>query len=638
MQYILNMDFSQIQNSYNTLALKTAHHLAAQLVDEKEQLHPFHTPLEISDFEIAEHQQNFLNKWNQDPAFVKKFRRFSLPLCHKKAEEMVRLSIGLSSSTPLRDFHVKRAVISACLTPLRQTVGSCFATAPAILVQKHHLDLFVDDLYELLMTGRLKRVAEGKEYAVPLCPSPGLMLLKAWEFTLASFCDIKTEFSRWNLAWSLGLDPRQAGGIGAALYLALEEGLQAANQKAEEFHQEVNLAHDSLKMVERLMKQASSEAEVHRLRLEEQARFYHLRSCEEMRYEQQIKAGVYAKFFSFLIEGYQRLFPDYFQEIYDPEMIEIDKGPYEDQRAGFRLVYKHGRADSSLWTLIHDKEAFLQSLVDFLTITEPVLEHSCETEQQKKILSEMTTHLIQHVRSDLFIQTALAKSAKKSRTPWSYVSGGTLEQWMSIYFRHPSLPAKETREVEDAMELFVFLLETLKALPGQVANHLIKDRSQRLLMESPTHVFSLLPGSEFFYQGWMYSGFTYTWIRDHFLIPAQEFYEKRVLSVQEQREICRILAIQEPVIAPMTAAQFCQHFSSEMLPPFLHQMLRAPACIFADTNWTAKYFAFVVSPLTLKLEMWLSDRTGIYAMPLPLINTWFGKGKSYTWTVYTRKV
>jgi hypothetical protein len=88
----------------------------------------------------------------------------------------------------------------------------------------------------------------------------------------------------------------------------------------------------------------------------------------------------------------------------------------------------------------------------------------------------------------------------------------------------------------------------------------------------------------------------------------------------------------------MSAAQFCQRVDAEMLPALLHQMLRAPACLFADTNWTEKYFAFVVSPKTLKLEMWLSDKTGIFAMPLPLINTWFGKGKPYTWTVYTRKI
>ena len=36
-------------------------------------------------------------------------------------------------------------------------------------------------------------------------------LLKAWEFTLASFSDIKYEFSRWNLYSSLGLGSNDPG-------------------------------------------------------------------------------------------------------------------------------------------------------------------------------------------------------------------------------------------------------------------------------------------------------------------------------------------------------------------------------------------------------------------------------------------
>ncbi len=623
------MDFSQIQNSYAAEARR----LAEQLIDEHGSPHAFHGS-------SLEHQQNFLKKWKSDPQFVKKFRRFSLPLCHKRAEEMVRLSLQLPHSTSLKDFHVKRAAIAACLTPLRQTIGSCFATAPAILVQLHHLDLFVDDLYELLTTGRLKRVVEGQEYAVPLCPtlSSGNALLKAWEFTLASFCDIKTEFSRWNLSWSLGLDPQQPGGIGEVIYRALEEGLQEANQKAGEFHQSALEAFDQLKVTERLLRQAGTEAEIRRWRLEEQSRLYHMRSCEELRDVQQLKAGAYARFFPFLMGQYTKKFQDYFQEIYDPEMVEVSKDPYEDQRAGFRLVYKHGRSDSSLWTSIHEAQSFVKSLVDFLTVTEPLIVESCETNEEKKILEEVTTRVIQHVQSDLFIHSALEKAAGKGRTPWSYLSGGTLEQWMSIYFRESSPPAKEIREVENAMELFVFLLDTLKALPHALCDQFIQDPSKRLLIESPTHVFTLLPGLDFFQKGWLDRGFTYTWIRDNFLIPAQEFYEKKILSLEEQREILRRLSMRADVTTRLSVIQFCQRFASDSLPAFLHQILKAPACVFSDTNWQDRYFAFVVSPLTLQLEMWVCDKTGALAAPLPLIKTWFGKGKQFIWTIYTKKL
>ncbi len=65
---------------------------------------------------------------------------------------------------------------------------------------------------------------------------------------------------------------------------------------------------------------------------------------------------------------------------------------------------------------------------------------------------------------------------------------------------------------------------------------------------------------------------------------------------------------------------------------------KAPACVFSDTNWQDRYFAFVVSPLTLQLEMWVCDKTGALAATLPLIKTWFGKGKQFTWTIYTKKI
>ena len=166
---------SGIQDSYSYRALSLARDLAKILVDDKGQLLPFKgvlpyflDPLGTSDDTIRSHQSNFLKRWNGDLEFIKKFRKFSLPLCHRKAEEMVRATLLLAPTVPLTDVHVRRAAVTACLTPLRQNVGSCFATAPAILAQQQHLDLFVDDLYELLTAGRLRRVADGVQYTVPL--------------------------------------------------------------------------------------------------------------------------------------------------------------------------------------------------------------------------------------------------------------------------------------------------------------------------------------------------------------------------------------------------------------------------------------------------------------------------------------
>ena len=467
------MDRSGIQDSYCFRAVSLARALSLVLVDEKGQLQPFsghlprfYYPTGTSDGSIWEYQSKFLTRWNKDAEFVKKFRKFSLPIFHKKAEEMVRATLLLSPTQPLSDAHVKRAAICACLTPLRQSVGSCFATAPAILAQSNYLDIFVDDLYELLTAGRLRRVSEGVQYSVPLSltfgvgdlrkvidpsrefwTSPGLIaaleagqlipsqapflqkiqrakdallphyrpsmtveqllkkatskfeeasiafksiadnaLLKAWEFTLASFSDIKMEFSGWNLNWSVGLNPDQTGGIGAALYEALDAKLQEANEKIEEYHLAAQEAFDQLKAAENLMKQASTEAEIRRMKAEVQARSHHLRVCEELKEEFRVKAKIYSEFFAFLIRQYAMKFQEYFQEIYDAEMPEIFKGPYEDRMAGFRLVFKHGRSDSLLWTLIYDQTQFVQALVEFFTLIEHPLMHACQTPVEKKSL------------------------------------------------------------------------------------------------------------------------------------------------------------------------------------------------------------------------------------------------------------
>jgi len=788
------MDHSGIQDSFCFRAVALARALAHRLVDEKGNLRPFskalphfYTPSGTSDGAIWDHQSKFLKRWDSDAGFVKKFRKFSLPLFHKKAEVMVRATLMLSPTIQLTDADVRRAAICACLTPLRQSVGSCFATAPAILAQGYHLDLFVDDLYELLTTGRLRRVVEGVQYSVPMSltfgvgdlrrmidpsreywASPGLIaaleaaelipsqapleqkmvwakeklsghasitvqqllkkvissakfeeactafktvvdnaLLKAWEFTLASFSDVKMEFSGWNLNWSVSLNPEEKGGIGAVLYEALEVKLREANEKIEEYHQAAQEAFDQLKVAERLMSQASTEVEMRRMRAEGQAKAHHLRVCEELRDEFRVKAKIYAEFFAFLIRQYATKFQEYFQEIYDAEMPEIFQGPYEDRMAGFRLVFKHGRSDSSLWTSIHDQAEFVQTLTQFFTLIEQPISHACGTEAEKKIVEEMTTIVIQHVRSDAFIQSVMKKAAASHRLPWAYLSGGSISQLVPLYFRIPALQ-RESREIQDELDLFVFLLETMKSLPRTDrtarTDRFLKDPEERLLLESPTHVFSFLPGSSFFKKGWIDGGFTYTWIRDQFLVPGKAFYSSIRLASAEQRELLRRLSMQGEVSSSATIEMFaarCPHIPKNEMAAFLYQTLplvprqeckavlqqlleaknpaiphelpdflssqeiqqlaqiqigadvdrhaqiatRAQAlklaptpCIFADTNWPQGYFAFVIDPLTLNLEIWKSDKVGSFASPLPLVKNWLGKGKQFTWTVTTNKI
>ncbi len=674
------------QDSFCYHALLQARELAQRLVDEKGQLRAGVVMGNLlpgySAEAIQEHQQRFLKKWESDPSFVQKIRRFSLPLCHPFAEEVVRETLDLPPMTKLQDFHIKRAAITACLTPLRQSIGSCFATAPAIQIQQFQLDLFVDDLYELLSKGRLTRVVDGEAYAAPFCLSAGKKnlvhnaLLKVWEFTLASYCDIKMEFSKWNLGWCVGLPPQEPEGIGAALRAALEERLQEAHQESEKKYHAAALALEQLRAVELLAYQARTEEDVRRIKAEGIAKAHHLQACQDLYKEVQEREKIIAEILPFLIERYTVFFKGYFQEIYDPDFTEESSALYEDRVAGFRLIYKHGRTDTALWTAVHNQEQFISVLDEFFRAIEAPLAHLCKEPYQKLLVSELTTVILHHLHTPQFLKSALARAKKRGRLPWAYSAGGSVEQIASLYYRKSSPLKAEQRPIQDELDLFTFIIETLKGLPPSMTNRFAKDQQESFLFQSPTHVCLLLPGMPTFFEAWNDRGFTYTWIRDQWLEPARQFYLDQKLTKDHQRDLYRRLKMEGPLKPSMTVQEFasevkqippdllaaflfqtlplipaeqCQallHTSN--LPPFLSSQelfqlmgsdrenmrelkLAPPVFLFADTNWPNGYFSFVVNPITLQLEVWKTDLAGVTGAPLALVKTWFGKD---AWSIF----
>jgi len=743
-------DFSGVQDSFSYRAQSRALRLAAILVSNEGECLPFsgeiadfYYPGGFSDALLVRHQKRFTAVWNDK--IRHRMKRFQLPLCHRRAEELICETLCLPLETVLTDALVRRAVVASCLVPLRQKVGSCFATAPAIMIHECHPLIYLEDLYELLSTGRLIRVIAGVEYAVPLslnsgvgdlrrpfsresCHCPGLMnalkvgsveelqkitapfihqkitieeliikltppahlkeakaafksgvdsaLLRAWEFTLASLSEVKMEFSRWNLYQSLGLNPEEPGGIGEALYRAIDQELQEANWKIQEFHNEALHAFEQLRMAEKLLAQSSSEPEARRLRAEAQGRLHHFHTCQEIRDTWSQKAEKLAQSFSSLIAHYDAEFPKFFQEIYDPEMVEFGSDVYEDTPAGFRLVYKHGRADASLWTPICDRDELIRSLVDFFTLT--------ETD------APLTTLVIQHVRSEAFIQFALERMRLQGRTPWSYISGGTVDTLVKTYFSRETPPVQESRWVDSPLDLLIFILDTLKT----VSTH------QPLLMHSPTHAFLLQPNWDLVREGSEETGFTYTWIRDRFLRPMQTFYQEMHFSKEAQLFLMQKFSTTFTPAETMTAAELrnmlidlnCKNVDSQlysMLPliprercPAVLQKLigasppifdypeyltlieivemakallashagsalhleiieRARALgiaprpfLFADTNWLHLYFAFVVNPGTGQLELWRTDPTGTLGAPMTAWNSYLSGVDRSPWVIF----
>lgn len=755
---------------FNFRAKRRAVFLANHLLDEEGNVHRLPETIELLQREgyiLGPHSYNdgditrhFLRVLRALPRLAQKLKSFGLPLSDPKLAEMMAITLDVDQQ--LTDRHVIWAVLSALLCPLRQSVGSCFATAPAILVHEQQMELFLEDLQQLLYKGHLIRVMGGVESTVPISPSPGLgelkkpykenhpgftralasvglsidsptqqsylelleslvlekfelkkrdltrppqrhtpkldqiesaqrmiqkakwvmvafsdhLLLKVWEFTLASFVDVKTEFSRWNLYSSLGLHPEEKGGIGALIYHHLEHLLEEANKKLDHYNLEYEIAFDQVRATELLLKGAASEADARRLKGEHQARVYHMYACLEMRDKWAQKTQNISNFFSFLIEQIIAKFQEFFQEIYDAEMQEVQGTIYDDSPAGFRLVYKNRRAHVGSWTFIHTKEEYILALKDFFLAIENPLVEACNWEEGKLEISHLTTAIIHLVSSEEFLISAFYRMAKAHRVPlqkvdlekmekkpWAYTSGGTIVTLMKTYFRREGTLSEEARWVESPQDLLIFLIETLKMLPPMVTDPFARDPMRRMLMTSPSHAFSLLPGQELFRQGWEDRGFTYTWVRDQIVLPRKEFYEAIRLNAQEQFYLIDELANRLPLLQghelrrqyepshkPLSIAAFRQKlppspyidaFLFEMLPlsegpigrkPLHDQIIASSALcqsedlheklatlkplIFADSNWSKFYFSFVVNPCNGQLELWRTDRIGLTGAPM----------------------
>ena len=663
-----------------------------------------------------QHLLKVLTKLLEDPAYSKQIKLMTRPLSHRKAEQIIRETLDLSEGHPITDAHTRQAVLAAWMTTLRQTVGSCFATAPAILVHDEQPLQFLQDLNEMLSTGRLKRTFQGIEYTVPISTSWGAgdlnrlvevtpswsaspalkaafekediplvpedfkaavgtwitpaawirkkllahfqlteekmqeaalrpralqptslivnplsgmnqkgdailrfetaleqiknrfksfadnALLKTWEFTFASFAETKTTFTRWNLYASLGFGPEETGGIGGVMYKMIKEKLDRSNQKAAEYQQEYEMLYSQLRYLEAKINQASTEKELQWVRVEHQSRLNEFRTFEEIRDRESRKAQRYAHLFNELVEQYDRLFPSYFQEVYDPDM-HVAGNFYDDSPAGFRLLFKHGRSNTSLWTSIYTPQEYMEALAAFFVATESEATRLPEFEGLEQDLGEITTALVSHVKTHEFLESAFFRMGAAHQTlvpkkplenldkiekkPWAYTSGGSLDMLVSCYFGLSEKPKQEEKWFESEIELLVFILDTLKAIPHNQLEGL-----SSLLMHSPTHAFLLKPSLEPLKKGWQADQFTYTWVRDYLVKPMSAFWDAQLLEMEHSTLLLELFKTRYPQLAPrlqgitshfflkMTSREWrdvvafhLERGSTDLLDAFLFEML-----------------------------------------------------------------
>lgn len=642
-----------------------------------------------NDSRRQEHILKVLQTLQTNPQVVRLLRSIGKPHQHPIAEHIIKDTLQLPPSATVTDAHTRRAALAAWMCFLRQNVGSCFATAPAILVHDEQPEVFLNDLNELLNTGRLKRTFGGIESAVPLSMSwgagelrrpillldepkkdaenlalsPGLAaafqairmidskhplnekidslqtiiepiiaeipdthyfrwitpediikkvilgelhltekdleeyaqrprgmihesllmhmpkstkrtggkgeacglfyvmfeaaksafkgiadnaLLKSWEFTLASFADTKADFTRWNLYSSLGLSPDQKNGLGYVLYEKIKQKLDHANRIVSDRQVEYEQVYAQVKFIEGRMKSASTEKEINWLRVEYQSRMHEFYMLEELRDKANSRAHRYSNLINDMVRKFDTLFPKFFQEVYDADMRDVGFGIYDDSPAGFRLLFKHGRSNTSQWTLIKTPQEYTEALSSFFVAIEPELKAMEGYEPIAEDISDLVTALVSHVKTNEFLESsfhrmALAHNAplikdplknmdKIEKKPWAYTSGGGMDSLVSSYFCLPQKPSQSSRWVENEVELLVFFVDILKHLPPKMLEDYVQNPEKSFLMYSPTHAFLLKPGISPLKEAWQSETFTYTWTRDELIKPVEIFWDHQFIE------------------------------------------------------------------------------------------------------------
>jgi hypothetical protein len=616
--------------------------------------------------EQEEHLKHLFKLLLEDKNLQKKIINFDFPIT-ENFENMVRLSLDLTDEI-ITKTHLRKAVLAALFGYLRQTVGSCFATAPCLYVLKRHPDYFLDDLYMLSKKGSLQRLSHGQLIEVPMAANIGSHfltqkilgsyqydsvflhfiskhhvkvsmdepktfletlgehlsyrlyveahdpLLKIWEYTVASLCDAKGEFTESTLYLTLGLDAKMPDGLGEFFLNSFQKKLDQKHALLVQAQNEAYLAHQRLVMAENIAKNASTESSLQRAKSEILAANYELHArtldVEDFKKEQDKVKHLYDKKIALIKET----IPRFFQESYDPDLVNM-KSYSDDAPAGFRLFIKDGKL-TSRFSPISNEDDFVKALKQFFEKIEGDLMSYNFDKDNRQTISDVITETIQFSSSKEFIQSTYMRAQKRHphALPWAYVSGGTLETLLKTYFRKELLKIK-VLESDTIKSFFIELVDYFKALPENYLEPFRKNPNLSLLLETKTHACQLLPGSPLFRSLWESSSFTYTEIRDKIIEKGRHFYAQNKHKIIPEEFFKKM----GKNIAPTSVGDLLKDPSSEkenifLITAFLlhdldlkDQEEETGFCILGDTNWTYSHLVIGYHPFKESLGLFAKD-------------------------------
>lgn len=186
-------DLSRLQEPSTIWSLRFSFALAQDLIDEKGFINPVKlkeakfflrlnsnaiNPQATSISYRLQHIKRVL-EWLETPQWKERLEKITQGRGNSSVERILKLCARAAGPISQDSFWtsdrwVRVSILSAWFHYIRQVVGSCFATAPAILVQQHQPEMFLGDMQQIVEHGSLKRVVDGKELQVPAGEDPGV--------------------------------------------------------------------------------------------------------------------------------------------------------------------------------------------------------------------------------------------------------------------------------------------------------------------------------------------------------------------------------------------------------------------------------------------------------------------------------
>lgn len=645
------------------LVMKDGHELNisnARCVLKKEHFHCKY-PFEIM---LKRHFESIIVLFEKNKQARLLLQRLSHPLANPWVEKLIRLTLDIDQKKFLSDYHLRLFLVEALLSLVRQTVGSCFASSVCIMIQIQLPMQMLEDLYELMTTGHLKRVKDGQEYRFSMCTKTGFGPLvemsepislfefvknsiakdlsidpkliqpeqqiqkpskfsvtsskqrrdrekiqlakellfdetekikqkvqhpftKCWEYTVASFSDADVNRASYNMHIALGLSPEQEGGLGHKLMKQSQEEYESGQKRAQELDEEIERLEDILRGQDVRAHGAIGDA-ARSIGRQIQVSEHKLQSMVDEKNEIVEHMNMASGVPSIILQELQLNFPYYFQEVYDPQMHEFKGVIYEDNPAGFRLVYKHGTNNPLAWTLIYSKEQYLSCIDNYLVLMVPILIANCEWEKGKDSMQSIVDSLRELIQTDEFYQGALARleAYRKEITqaegsakinPYSYISGASVESLCQTYFcLDRDLVFKENRPLSFSA-LLIWIIDLFKEAPERLLSAFDKNPEHALIIRSSSHAFLLKGGYEDLKKAYRTNKNSYIYVRDEIIRPAETFFSKKRRQIKGKN-----------------CTQIYDEFHKEKaIKPF----------VFADSNWSSDYLAFFYNPFLQELDL-----------------------------------